>query len=300
MSDRDGDASAAGTHVRDAKQTSCVAGKLDRALHKDLGVRIRDEHRGTDDEIEAHELLVPDQVGDRLAFRALCREGPVLAQLSLGKRSVELQVEVEPAESKRVRQQHLGVKAGRLGAVLLEVVSGELEDFENRQSGGGSVQLSRPLGVDQRGDQLVEVELKPEDIEIKTSTSQGPGGQSVNTTYSAIRITHKPTGMQVSIQDEKSQLQNKEKALRVLRARLYEMKLAEQQAKIGAQRRGMIGTGGRSEKIRTYNFKNNRVTDHRINLDLHKLDQVMAGDLDELVAALVNAERAAQLNGPAT
>jgi peptide chain release factor 1 len=144
----------------------------------------------------------------------------------------------------------------------------------------------------------VEVELRPEDIEIKTSTSQGPGGQSVNTTYSAIRITHKPTGMQVSIQDEKSQLQNKEKALRVLRARLYEMKLAEQQAKIGAQRRGMIGTGGRSEKIRTYNFKNNRVTDHRINLDLHKLDQVMAGDLDELVAALVNAERAAQLNGP--
>lgn len=144
----------------------------------------------------------------------------------------------------------------------------------------------------------VEVELKPEDIEIKTSTSQGPGGQSVNTTYSAIRITHKPTGMQVSIQDEKSQLQNKEKALRVLRARLYEMKLAEQQAKIGAQRRGMIGTGGRSEKIRTYNFKNNRVTDHRINLDLHKLDQVMAGDLDELVAALVNAERAALLNGP--
>jgi peptide chain release factor 1 len=144
----------------------------------------------------------------------------------------------------------------------------------------------------------VEVELRPEDIEIKTSTSQGPGGQSVNTTYSAIRITHKPTGMQVSIQDEKSQLQNKEKALRVLHARLYEMKLAEQQAKIGAQRRGMIGTGGRSEKIRTYNFKNNRVTDHRINLDLHKLDQVMAGDLDELVAALVNAERAAQLNGP--
>src|ERR1700716_3487207 len=144
----------------------------------------------------------------------------------------------------------------------------------------------------------VEVELKPEDIEVKTSTSQGPGGQSVNTTYSAIRITHKPTGMVVSMQDEKSQLQNREKALRVLRARLYEMKLEEQMAKIGAQRRGMIGTGGRSEKIRTYNFKNNRVTDHRINLDLHKLDQVMAGDLDELVAALVNAERAAQLNGP--
>ena len=145
----------------------------------------------------------------------------------------------------------------------------------------------------------VEVELKPEDIEIKTSTSQGPGGQSVNTTYSAIRITHKPTGMMVSIQDEKSQLQNKEKALRVLRARLYEIKLAEQQEKIGAQRRGMVGTGSRSEKIRTYNFKENRVTDHRIKLTLHRLDAVMNGDLDELVAALVNAERAALLNGNA-
>jgi peptide chain release factor 1 len=144
----------------------------------------------------------------------------------------------------------------------------------------------------------VEVELKPEDIEIKTSTSQGPGGQSVNTTYSAIRITHKPTGMQVSIQDEKSQLQNKEKALRVLRARLYEIKLAEQMEKIGAQRRGMVGTGSRSEKIRTYNFKENRVTDHRIKLTLHRLDGVMNGDLDELVTALVNAERAALLDGP--
>ena len=143
----------------------------------------------------------------------------------------------------------------------------------------------------------VEVELKPEDIEIKTSTSQGPGGQSVNTTYSAIRITHKPTGMMVSIQDEKSQLQNKEKALRVLRARLYEIKLAEQQEKIGAQRRGMVGTGSRSEKIRTYNFKENRVTDHRIKLTLHRLDAVMNGDLDELVASLVNAERAALLDG---
>jgi peptide chain release factor 1 len=143
----------------------------------------------------------------------------------------------------------------------------------------------------------VEVELKPEDLEIKTSTSQGPGGQSVNTTYSAIRLTHKPSGLVVSIQDEKSQLQNKEKAMRVLRARLYEMKLAEQQAAIGAQRRGMIGGGNRSEKIRTYNFKANRVTDHRINLDLHRLDQVMAGDLDELVEALINADRAAGLNG---
>ncbi|MFI5282803.1 MAG: peptide chain release factor 1 [Candidatus Dormibacterales bacterium] len=142
----------------------------------------------------------------------------------------------------------------------------------------------------------VEVELKLEDIDVKTSTSTGPGGQSVNTTYSAIRITHKPTGMVVSIQDEKSQLQNKEKAMRVLRARLYEMKLAEQQAAIGAQRRSMVGSGNRSEKIRTYNFKENRVTDHRIKLTLHRLDQVMAGDMEEIVDALVAAERAAQLS----
>jgi len=144
----------------------------------------------------------------------------------------------------------------------------------------------------------VEVEIKPEDLEIKTSTSTGPGGQSVNTTYSAIRMTHKPTGLVVSMQDEKSQLQNREKALRVLRALLYDLKLAEQQEAIGAQRRTMVGTGGRSEKIRTYNFKENRVTDHRIKLTLHKLDQVMAGDLDELVAALVAADRAARLENP--
>ena len=145
----------------------------------------------------------------------------------------------------------------------------------------------------------VEVELRPEDLDIKASTSTGPGGQSVNTTYSAIRITHRPSGLVVSIQDEKSQLQNKEKAMRVLRARLYEMKLAEQQEAIGAQRRGMVRSGNRSEKIRTYNFKENRVTDHRINLTLHKLDRVMAGDLDDLVNALIAAERTAQLNGAA-
>jgi len=145
----------------------------------------------------------------------------------------------------------------------------------------------------------VEVEIRPEDLEIKASTSTGPVGQSVNTTYSAIRMLHKPTGLVVSMQDEKSQLQNREKALRVLRARLYDLKLAEQQEKIGAARRSMVGTGGRSEKIRTYNFKENRVSDHRIKLTLHRLDQVMAGDLDELVNALIAAERSAQLGGSA-
>jgi peptide chain release factor 1 len=142
----------------------------------------------------------------------------------------------------------------------------------------------------------VEIELPDKDVKIETSTSTGPGGQSVNTTYSAIRVTHLPTGMVVSIQDEKSQLKNKEKALRVLRTRLYERKLAEQHAEVDAQRRTMVRTGSRSEKIRTYNFKENRVTDHRINVTLHKLDRVLSGELDELITQLAAAEREAQLN----
>src|SRR5437879_9901082 len=142
----------------------------------------------------------------------------------------------------------------------------------------------------------VEIELPEKDLRVETSTSTGPGGQSVNTTYSAIRITHLPTGLVVSIQDEKSQLKNKEKALRVLRTRLYERKLAEQNAEVEAQRRSMVRTGSRSEKIRTYNFKENRITDHRINVTLYKLDRVLSGELDELITQLAAAEREAQLN----
>ena len=137
----------------------------------------------------------------------------------------------------------------------------------------------------------VEVDIPDRDVKVETSTSTGPGGQSVNTTYSAIRITHLPTGLVVSIQDEKSQLKNREKALRVLRTRVYERKLAEQHAEQSAVRQSMVRTGNRSEKIRTYNFKENRVTDHRLGLTLYKLDQVMQGDLDEIVGQLMAAER---------
>jgi peptide chain release factor 1 len=141
----------------------------------------------------------------------------------------------------------------------------------------------------------VEIDVDPGDLQIDVYRSSGPGGQSVNTTDSAVRITHKPTGIVVSMQDEKSQLQNRERAMRVLRARLYERALAEQQAELAATRQAQVGSGERAEKIRTYNYQEKRVKDHRINLLVHNLDAILMGELDELTGALQDDEKRRRL-----
>lgn len=141
----------------------------------------------------------------------------------------------------------------------------------------------------------VDVEIRPDDLQIDVFRSSGPGGQSVNTTDSAVRLTHKPTGIVVSVQEERSQMQNREKAMRYLRSRLLQLEQERQQQEEAEARRSQVGTGERAEKIRTYNFPENRVTDHRVGLKLHRLTEVLQGDLDDFIDALTNRERADQL-----
>ncbi len=145
----------------------------------------------------------------------------------------------------------------------------------------------------------VDIKIEPKDIRIDTFCSSGPGGQSVNTTYSAVRITHLPTNTVVSCQDEKSQIKNREKGMRVLRSRLYEMEMERQQSELAKERKSMVGSGDRSEKIRTYNFPQNRLTDHRIGLTLHQLDLIMEGRLQPVVDALIAHYQAEQLKATA-
>jgi peptide chain release factor 1 len=145
----------------------------------------------------------------------------------------------------------------------------------------------------------IDVQLEEKDLEISIAASGGPGGQGVNTTNSAVQLLHKPTGIIVKCQDERSQLKNKSKALKVLKARLYDMEREKQEAALSAERRGMVGTGERSQKIRTYNFPQNRVSDHRIRLTLNKLDRIIAGDLGELITALRTHRQATLLQSAA-
>lgn len=141
----------------------------------------------------------------------------------------------------------------------------------------------------------VDVEIDPNDVRVDLFCSSGPGGQSVNTTQSAVRLTHVPTGLVVSCQDEKSQHKNKDKAMKVLRARLYDQLQADEAAKLASERKSQVGTGDRSERIRTYNFPQNRVTDHRIGLTLHKLESLLEGDLDEMIDTIISTTQAEKM-----
>jgi len=204
-------------------------------------------------------------------------------------------VESHPTDIGGYKEVTLGV-AGKGAYSRLKYESGvhRVQRIPSTESGGRIHTSAATVAVLPEVED-VEVEINQQDLRVDTFCSTGPGGQSVNTTQSAIRITHEPTGIVVSCQDEKSQLQNKEKAMRILRSRLLDKYISEQNAEQAEVRRTMIGSGDRSERIRTYNFPQNRVTDHRINLTLHKLDLVLDGNIDEIIEELTANERAEKL-----
>jgi peptide chain release factor 1 len=272
------------------------------------------EQQAAETEGELKVLLLPSDPNDEKNVVLEIRAGTGGDEASLFAQEI-FRMYSRYAESQGWRVEVLSTSLSGVGGLkeVVAVVEGQ-KVYSKLKYEGGVHRVQRVPATEQQGRihtsavtvavlpeaDEVEIEIDPKDIRIDTFCSSGPGGQSVNTTYSAVRITHLPTGTVVSCQDEKSQIKNRAKALRVLRSRLYEMKLQEQQRQITQERRSMVGAGDRSEKIRTYNFPQNRVTDHRIRLDLHQLDRVMDGKLDEIIEVLTTfyqAEKLKQVSG---
>ena len=221
-----------------------------------------------------------------------------------------LRMYAKHAENKKFKTQILSSSPTEMGGfkeVIMEVTGKGAYSVFKYESGvhrvqripvtesGGRIHTSTATVAVLPEAEEVEVDIDPADVRVDIFRSSGPGGQSVNTTDSAVRLTHVPTGLVVSMQDEKSQLQNKIAAMKVLRAMLYEMKLEEQQKELSDKRKSMVGTGDRSQKIRTYNFPQGRVTDHRVGLTMHRLEAILQGDIDEFTEALAAQDRAEQL-----
>jgi peptide chain release factor 1 len=296
-------------------------GEEARALAKDesdpeMAAYFRDEaeraeRRAAELRRRLEELLVPKDPNDEKDVVLEIRAGPGGQEAMLWAGDL-LEMYRRYAERRRWKSDVLTASPSDLGGfkeVVLEVNGKGAYSRLKRESGvhrvqripvtesGGRIHTSTATVAVLPEAEEVDVEIRPDDIDIDVYRSSGPGGQSVNTTDSAVRITHKPTGIVVSVQEERSQLQNREKAMRYLRARLLQRAQEEQQAAEAAVRRSQVGTGERAEKIRTYNFPDSRVTDHRIKLTTHRLQNVLEGDIDEFVDALLAAERASQLSG---
>ena len=265
-------------------------------------------------EVELQDLLRPKDPNDEKNVVLEIRAGTGGDEATLFAAEV-FRMYSRYAESQRWKVEITGVSESSMGGMkeVIALVSGD-KVYSKLKYESGVHRVQRVPVTEQQGRvhtsaitvavlpeaDEVEIQVDPKDIRIDTFCSSGPGGQSVNTTYSAVRITHLPTNTVVSCQDEKSQIKNREKGLRVLRSRLYEMEMEKQNAELAQARKQQVGSGDRSEKIRTYNFPQNRVTDHRIGLTLHQLDLVMQGRLQPIVDALIAHYQAEQLKGEAT